>query len=264
MEHAFQSAVGSPLGRIPLAGLLRGSTGIPSDQMRVFGSYALVYSLAGTAHYRDVLGHEAEITPGDLILVFPDIGHTYGPLPGKLWDQYYVCFEGPVFDVWRKRGVLDPARPIYRLEPLDYWQRRLEEIVAPNLPPLERVCRLQSFLADALTHYQRDAATERDDAWLAQARGFLTADIEKPLYVDTIARRLKMSPETFRKKFVRLAKVSPYRYRLTRVIDHACRLVREEGLSNKEIAARLGSVTSSTSPAGSNKSPAARRLSSAR
>ncbi len=240
MSHrAFQSAVGSPLGRVFLADLNRNNPGLPPGRLRVYGSYALVYSLAGAARYHDALGYDADIRPGDLIIVFPDIGHYYGPQPGKTWDEYYVCFEGSVFELWRKSGVLNPARPIYHLEPLDYWLHRFQEIAAPNLPPLERVCRVQAALADVLTNYQRDVAAERDDEWLAQARALLGANIEKSLYVEQIARKLGMSHETFRKKFVRLAGVSPYRHRLTRVIDRACRLVHEGRLTNKEIAAQL-------------------------
>lgn len=240
MDQIFQSAASSPLGRVTLAGWNRNNRGLPPDQLRVYGSYALVYSLAGLAHYEDVHGYTTAVHPGDLIIVFPDIGHRYGPQPGHQWDEYYVVFEGPIFDLWRKHGVLSPTRPLYHLEPRDYWRRRLEEIVAPNLPPLERICRVQSVLADALTNYRRDTATERDEGWLAQARARLETDIEKPLYVEEVARALHMSPETFRKRFVRLARISPYRYRLTRVIDHACRLVHEGRLTNKEVAARLG------------------------
>ncbi|MBI4625804.1 MAG: helix-turn-helix transcriptional regulator [Verrucomicrobia bacterium] len=217
----------------------RNEQGSPPGQIRVYGSYALVYSLAGAAHYEDARGYEAAIHPGDLIIVFPDLGHRYGPQPGKSWDEYYVCFEGPIFDLWRKRGVLDPARPVYHLEPLAYWRHRLEEIVTPNLPPLERVCRIQSVLVDVLTNYQRDVAAEQHEAWLAQARALLDADIEQPLYVEAIARKLGLSHETFRKKFVRLAGVSPYRHRMIRVIDHACWLVHEGCLTNKAIAERL-------------------------
>ncbi len=239
-ELGFQSAVGSPLGRVTLAGMNRDDGGLLRSPLRVYGSYALVYSLAGAAHYEDALGYQTDISPGDLIIVFPDIGHRYGPQSGKTWDEYYVCFEGPVFDLWRQQGVLNPARPVYHVEPRDYWQHRLEEIVAPNLPPLERICRVQAVLADALTNYQRDIAAERDEEWLAQARALLATDIENPLYVEEVARKLKLSHETFRKKFVRLAGVSPYRYRLTQVIDHACRLVHEGRLTNKEIADQLG------------------------
>ena len=136
--------------------------------------------------------------------------------------------------------MLTPDRPVYHLTPLEYWLNRFKAIVAPNLPALERVCRVQAVLADALTNYQRDVAAERDEAWLAQARALLETDIETPLYVATVARKLGVSYETFRKKFVRLAGISPYRYRMTRVIEHACRLVHEERLTNREIADQLG------------------------
>jgi AraC-like DNA-binding protein len=263
-KRIFQSALGCPLGRVTLAGWNRNTPVAPPRPLRVYGSYALVYSLAGVARYEDALGCRTDIRPGDLIVVFPKVGHRYGPPAGQTWEEYFVCFEGPIFDLWRKRGVLSPARPVYRLEPLDYWLRRLEEIVAPHLPALERVCRVQAMLADALAQHQRDAAAEQDELWLTQARGLLDADPSKALYVETVARKLGLSHETFRKKFTRLAGVSPYRYRMTRVIDHACRLVREERLSNKEIAAQLGFSDAFHSPTGSNGSRGIPRPSSAR
>ncbi|MCG3148474.1 MAG: HTH-type transcriptional activator Btr [Verrucomicrobiae bacterium] len=240
MGILFQSAVGTALGRVTLAGLNHSHAGLAPGEMRVYGSYALVYSLAGNAQYRDVRGHETAIHPGDLIIVFPDLGHWYGPPAGQTWDEFYVCFDGPVFDLWRKRGLLNPARPVYHLEPLDYWQHRLKEVIAPNLPQLERICRVQTALADALANHQRDVTAEQDESWLAQARTALDDHIERPLYVAAVARKLGLSHETFRKKFARLAGLSPYRYRQTRVIEHACRLVHEGRLTNKEIAARFG------------------------
>lgn len=239
-KRAFQSAASSPLGRVMLAGWNHNTPPARPGPMRVYGSYALVYSLAGLAQYEDTRGHTAEINPGDLIIVFPDIGQRYAPTSGQTWDEYFVCFEGPVFDLWRRRGLLSPNRPIYHLRPIEHWLSRLEAIVAPNVPALDRVCRVQALLADALSNYQRDVTAERDEAWLVQARMLLETEIETPLYVANVARQLGLSHETFRKKFVRLAGISPYRYRMTRVIDHACRLVHEERLTNKEIAELLG------------------------
>ncbi len=68
----------------------------------------------------------------------------------------------------------------------------------------------------------------------------LDAGIGEELYVEDVARRLGMSPETFRKKFARLAGISPWRHRMTQVIERACEWVHEGRLTNKEIAARLG------------------------
>jgi AraC-like DNA-binding protein len=235
-RQLHQSVAGTPLGNVTLGGVICDGLGIPRQTLRIYGQYALVYSL-GDGEYRDSTHRRRRLLPGDLIVVFPDIAHQYGPTPGGHWNEIYVVFEGPLFDLWRDGGLLDPARPIYHLEPVALWRRRLEEIVAPKVPALERVCRLQTFLANLLTQsHHADAA----DQWLAQARALLAADLERVLYVDDVARRLGLSPETFRKKFTRLSGTTPWQYRLGRVIDHASRLVHEGQLTNKEIASRLG------------------------
>jgi AraC-like DNA-binding protein len=234
-----QSGIGSPLGRITLTGTIHGSLGLPPNPMRILGSYALVYLLSGTGRYEDARGTRLEVSTGDLLLLFPEIAHTYAPPSGSHWDEIYIVFDGPVFDLWRQQGLLNPDSPFYHLEPVDYWRPRFAEVSAPGLSPLERLCRLQSVLADTLTNYRRDPAAARDDQWLASARALLDADVPKALYVDQIAKRLRLSPETFRKRFARLAGIPPWRYRMTRVIERACRLVHESRLTNKEIAAQL-------------------------
>jgi AraC-like DNA-binding protein len=95
-------------------------------------------------------------------------------------------------------------------------------------------------LADALTNYQRDPAAALDEQWLARARALLNQRIGEGLYIDGVARSMGLSPETFRKRFARLAGIPPWRYRITRVIEQACRLVHESRFTNKEIAAQLG------------------------
>jgi AraC-like DNA-binding protein len=239
-RQLFQSATGSPLGRITLAGTIRGSRGVPETSMRVLGSYAVVYLLDGSGFFKDARGYRKNVGAGDLILLFPDVAHAYGPLPRGHWDEIHLVFDGPVFDLWRKRGLLSPAEPIYHLEPIGHWLRHFENLIAPNVSALDRICWLQSALASALTDYQRDPATARDEEWLASASALLGASIGGELYVEDVARRLKLSPETFRKKFTRLAGVPPWRYHMTRVIEHGCRLVHEGLLTNKEIAAQLG------------------------
>jgi AraC-like DNA-binding protein len=235
-----QSGIGSPLGRITLTGTIHGGRGVSAHPMRILGSYAIVYLLSGTGRYEDARGTRLEVSPGDLLLLFPDIAHAYGPPSGGLWDETYIVFDGPVFDLWRRQGLLTPDSPFYHLEPVDYWRPRFDAVSAPGLSPLERICRLQSLLADTLTHYRRDPAAARDQQWLATARALLDADVPEPLYVDQIATHLRLSPETFRKRFARLAGIPPWRYRMTRVIERACRLVHESRLTNKEIAAQLG------------------------
>ena len=239
-QALFQSGTGGALGRITMAGIIYESEGVRTDPMRLLGSYAIVYLLGGAGWYADASGRRDAVVPGDMLFLFPDVAHGYGPARGEHWDEIHIVFEGPVFDLWRARGVLTAEEPVYHLEPIAHWRRRIEEVIAPGLSPLERVCRLQMVLGDALTNYQRDPAAALDEEWLGRARAILDERIGEGLYVEGVARRLGLSPETFRKRFARLAGMPPWRYRITRVIEQACRLVHESRLTNKEIAAQLG------------------------
>src|SRR5436190_23258110 len=113
----------SPIGRFTQAGYLESNRGLPRKKMRVLGSYAIVYLLNGSGAFRDAKAHVHQPHPvraGDLLVLFPEIAHHYGPAEGKTWSEVYIVFDGPVFDVWRRRGLLDPSRPIRHFEPVEY------------------------------------------------------------------------------------------------------------------------------------------------
>jgi len=241
----FQNAAKSPLGRITLAGYSHVERTTPLMPMRILGSYAIVYTLDGLGQYHDALGLHRELRAGDLILVFPDHAHRYGATADHFWEEFWIVFEGPMIELWRKRGLIDPSDPIHHVEPVEYWHRRFEEVVAGRVPvdakqSVAQLCKLQQALADALQSDRRDPAAEGDAEWLARACAFLEANLEKPMYFETVAKRMAMSYESFRKKFLKLAGASPGKYRMARVIDRACEMVHEGKRSNREIAAALG------------------------
>ncbi len=63
---------------------------------------------------------------------------------------------------------------------------------------------------------------------------------ERGTALPDVAKLLNMSYSAFRKRFTRITGVSPAHYRGQRTIEEACRLLRETGLTNQEIAERLG------------------------
>ena len=75
-----QATGNSPLGEITLAGTISKSRGIRHDKPRVFGQWALVYLVAGTGRYHDARGTDIPLRAGDVILVFPELAHSYGPV----------------------------------------------------------------------------------------------------------------------------------------------------------------------------------------
>lgn len=242
----FRNGVHTPLGQITQTGLALNSGGVTDVPMRVLGAYAIAYVIGGEGQYHDANGLRCPIRPGDLILVFPEIPHTYGPVRGTRWNEIYYVFDGPVFDMWRAGGLLDPAEPVRHLEPIDYWTRRFEAILTASeqsglTPPLVEICRLQLALSEALvTGRESNGDVAADETWLTAACALLDEDLEEPRDLHQLADRLGMSYDGFRKRFTRLAGMPPGRYRSTRLIDRACELMQLGRLTDRQIAERLG------------------------
>lgn len=239
------TALRSPLGQISLAGYSRDGRGVPRRPLRVLGSYAVVYVVDGGGEFEDVTGLALPVVAGDLLLIFPEIAHTYGPTSHSRWTELFLVFDGPVFDLWRETGLLDPRAPLLHLEPIELWTSRFESILgAPRqpgfAPSLLEVCRLQAVLGEALLGGARRGANDEQTAWLRRACALLDSDFNHELDLHDLARDLNMSYDGFRKRFRRHLGVAPARYRAARIADRACQLIRQGHLTDKQIAAQLG------------------------
>ncbi|MGH2562306.1 MAG: helix-turn-helix domain-containing protein [Thermomicrobiales bacterium] len=235
----------SPLGTISLAGFNRHSVGVPKRPMRVFGSFAIVYVVDGQAHYEDANGLTLLLEAGDLLVVFPELPHTYYPPESSHWSELYFVFDGPVFDLWRTTGLLDPHKPILHLEPVDLWLNHFESILgAPHrpgfAPSLVEVSRLQLVLSEALLAGTRGGKLDEETSWFSRACSLLESDVSQEVDLRDVAGDLHMSYDGFRKRFQRLANVPPAKYRGIRLIDRACELMQQGALNDRQIAEHLG------------------------
>lgn len=236
----LQSSLKTRLGQVSMAGYLRHSRGVPFASPRTFGHYALVYLLEGSGRMKSGKQPAAKCQAGDLLFIYPDIPHAYGPGPGETWSEFYLVFNGPVFDLWRRGGLLQAGHPLRRLPHLRRWLPQLEAVVdvgRTDTPEnmLRRICRLQKFLADILP--SAESVADRLP-WIDEALRHLLAT--PPKSAPAIARALGLSYETFRKEFVRETGQPPARYRLHRLIEQARQLITERHLSNKQLAETLG------------------------
>lgn len=240
----YRYAEPARFGRITQVGLIRNSAGpAPQRPMRALDSYALVYSLDGRARYEDANGLRREIEPGDAILVFPELPHMYGPPPGGRWDEFFLVFDGPVFDLWRAQGLLDPARAVFRCEPVDGWLPRLESVPdAPRRPgaSVREVCRLQDVLAAMLDAAAPGSGEAGERRFLSRACALLESDLGREQDLPSLARQLGTSYESFRKRFAAAMGTPPARWRTARIMERACELMQRGALTDKQIADRLG------------------------
>ncbi len=238
------NVIDSPLGRIRLGGYIRDSRGLPRKPLRILGSYALVYLLEGRGSFADANGLNCRVETGDLIFLFPDLAHSYGPGTGETWTEFYLVFEGAVFDLWDRAGVLDRRSPVVRAAPVDYWLPRFAPAVGGlggpgSTPPLVEICSLQQVLADLLSS-DRYPHEEREMGWVSEACALLEARIEGEINLREVASGMNLSYEGFRKKFARLTGTSPSRYRASRKINRACELLQTTDLPVAGVSQMLG------------------------
>lgn len=245
-EPWLESPLRTPVGDLQLAGLLRNIEGIDPRAMRVLGSYALVLMVAGSGYYCDARGTTRDLGPGDVVCVFPDIAHAYGPGAGGEWTQIYCVFGGAQFDLWRGAGLLRPERPVWRLGAPDYWQQRLAGVFR-NEPshaasvPLRALGQFLDVVAEMLA---ADAEASRDagrDAWLETGRrllGYRRAGAW--MSPQEVAQEVGLSYENFRKRFAQLTGESPGQYQKRRRLEWACAAIYQGDHSIKQIADELG------------------------
>ncbi len=241
-EHriVYRNPQPSPLGQVTLAGFLQSNSAFDLTKMRILGRYALVYVLADGGRFVQRGLAARPVSAGDLIWVFPQIPHRYGPSPGESWNEFYIVFTGPLFDLWLAEDLISSQKPIWHLEPTSYWLRRLTSCVEGGegqLEALERVCRLQQVVIDALKqqHNQR-----RPDApqWFDHACHLLARPAGPD--IEQVAEQLGISYESFRKQFAQLSGSPPAKYRTMRTIELACRMLSESQAALKSIATECG------------------------
>jgi AraC-like DNA-binding protein len=246
-QTLYQNSLTTPLGQIKLAGLLNKDDSRAFELTRVLGSYALVYLLEGSGLYFDANRRKTRVTAGDLIVLFPDLAHSYGPQRGDQWSELFMVFDGPVFDFWRKTGVLNSEQPVHRLEPVETWLERFRAVLTSDFIVQPETaaraldtCRFLALLTEALASSLSHGEEQTALPWMSRACALLGADLNTTLDPKTVAEELNLSYETFRKRFQETLGVAPAHYRIQKRIAAACSLLEHTQLTNKEISETLG------------------------
>ena len=228
----------SPIGSIRIACFVKNGAGVLT-RTRILPHYTLVYVLRGDGFYEDENGYETDVRPGDAVLVQPGLEHWYGPPADERWDELYLVFEGPVFDLWRKEGCFDTTEPVIPLHPTDYWLDRFKQAIGDNndgdpVKMMAEAMRMQRLLMD-IQHASRESR-EADIKWLESAKAALET-YERP---QDAADSMSIAYEAFRKKFRRLSGIPPGKYRIAVTMERACHLLSSSSQTLREIADELG------------------------
>lgn len=231
------------LGHIRLAGRIEGGTGIPSRAPRSYPSYALTYVTAGAGRYRDAT-HDLPVAPGTLILVFPGLPHWYGTAGDATWDETFLVFDGPLFELAHRSGVVDPVQPVHTALPVALWQARFDDFrrrpraSSPGGGDSEGL-ELLGLIVDATSAAGRTREGVQA-GWFARSVELLEGDLETRIGMPEVARTVGMPYETWRRAFRARAGTGPQQYRNRHRLDTAAELLEHTSMSTRDIAAVLG------------------------
>lgn len=239
-DYGFLGSDTHALGHVSGIAILRQGLGVPSPStFRTFDRYGFMLVLKGEGLYKDAGGCEEALRAGSLVFVFPGKPHYYGPSPGTRWDELFAIFEGPLFELLHRIQVIDEHQPVLNLgDPLP-WHKKLGEVLAEfKGSPLALASHVQALIAEMVEASTRHESAR--EAWLSEAKARLSSRLEMPADLQALARSLGMSYESFRRRFREETGKAPYAFRMEAKLQASSDLLRMSGMSQSEIARRLG------------------------
>lgn len=241
----LESPIKTNEGELQLAGALSDVPGLNPNSMRVLGSYSFIYMVKAKGYYTDALGVSRNLVAGDLVVIFPELAHAYGPRVSPKWDQIYCVFNGPQFDFLQERGLLDPRHPVWHLEPVDYWRRRFEEVIGSEDWHTEvgakRVMgRFLHLIYDMSAADAEGSARFARERWLEESQRLLAnrGDHGWPS-PEEVAQEVGLNYDNFRKQFSLKLGISPGQFQKRKKIDRACAAIYQGSHGFKELADEL-------------------------
>lgn len=227
----------SPLGGIKLAGSIIDSEGVKTPT-RVLNRFSLVLVVDGEGYYKDQSGASMNLVPGDVILIHPDISHWYGPKKGKHWDEIFIIFEGPIFDLWCQEPFLNFAKKHIHLEPLAHWKERFVWACGRQHgdDPHEQakdVIRMQQLISEI---YKATSLSDPPLDWIDLAKSLLEREGDP----HKAAEAMNVNYDTFRKKFKKLSGIPPQQYLIYASIKSAKKMLNDTSDPIYKISLKLG------------------------
>ena len=213
---------------------------------RILNEYQLVYITKGSGFFlskRD--GQPQPVEAGTMMILFPDVWHSYYPNRETGWNEYWVGFKGTHIDRLVKHQFFNPKEPILSIGLSGSLIGLYEEII--RITNEEKVG-YQQLIASLVMHllgtvyYQAKSATLSDPALLDrihEARFYIKDHLEEDIDSEKVALRIGLSYSYFRRLFKEYTGISPAHYIRQQRLLKAKELLSTTQLTIFEIAYRL-------------------------
>ncbi|MHC4884038.1 MAG: helix-turn-helix domain-containing protein [Planctomycetota bacterium] len=203
--------------------------------------FKLLYLLHGHGALVGPDGGMTELKPGSLLLRPPRIPHSIVRRAGSPWLEFALTLPEEVHGHFVGLGILPQAFWSGWTAVLDPLVGRFEEVLN-EAQAMERsaqagfLLRLQQLIIDLVG---RERAPSVPSSY-REARRILGEELERPLDMPGVAKRVGLGYHTFRKGFVQHFGISPKEYRICRVVERAQDLLADPDRNLWCVAQALG------------------------
>jgi AraC-like DNA-binding protein/quercetin dioxygenase-like cupin family protein len=204
---------------------------------------SVVLLLRGGGWYRDEVGIERRLAPGDLVVRIPGRHHSTLADDDGQWLEFFLHF--PV-SLWQALVEVEPAlrdEPVWRpglqrdllLRCVDLRQRMHDRLIHPHAAI---IAEMVALVVELRARHHAAAGTPVDP--LAEAEALLLARLDQHLPPEAVAARVGLPWETFRKRFHQRTGMGPAAYRKLARLRHASILLTSHELPVATVAAMVG------------------------
>jgi len=212
---------------------------------RTFHEYAVVYIIEGSGEFQSRSIAHMTFGAGTAILLFPEVWHRYRPTKEIGWREYWVTFHGNQAEWLQRSGFITPEVPVIDTGPDDKIIRsfkaildhlRIQRIGFQHVIAAHTLEIIASVLSAGQDRHTDDHAYEL----IHRLKAVLEDQTESLPVIESLAAGLGVSSGHLRRVFKVHTGLSPYQYYLQLKIGRAKMMLRESGLSIKQIARILG------------------------
>jgi AraC-like DNA-binding protein len=212
------------------------------EKGRRLEEFALLYLVRGRGTFESKHQPATSLESGQAVILFPGEWHRYRPDPATGWEEYWVTFGGSIVEGWRRKGFLNPARPMVTTNLGLSLASTFEELLRLLGQRISRAAFVSSGLCHLLLGRVLNAAkppqTTSEKAVL-DAADYLRLHADQPVDLPELASRFGMSYSGFRRAFARYLDIPPHRFQQQARIALAKELLGNTELPLKAVAERL-------------------------
>ena len=212
------------------------------ERGRILDEWQIICIVRGSGTWQ-TRQHRSALKGPVLIVLAPGVWHQYQPDPLVGWEERWIAYRGALPDRLGRDGVLNP----HVLLPLD-GQAGLRAALDATLAVLQHggpgargeASAAAAMVLARLARLHLDAEAAPGDAALHAVAAELARAGPNGIAIAALARRCRLSPATFRRRFARLHGCQPKTWHARALITRAQRLLADPQTRIQDVAVALG------------------------